>query len=213
MKLNKKTIILTLIVTLLPMIAGLILWNKLPDTIATHFDANNNPNGWSSKAFTVFAIPAIMAALQMILLFATRTDPRRNNIGIKGFRIVLWIIPVCAVIVGAVTYLNALNIKIKIGMIITIFVGILLILIGNYLPKNKTNYTFGVRTPWALNDEQNWAFTNRIGGYCYTIAGVLIILLSYPENFWLLLIIVFLASLIPFAASFIYYRKHNDELS
>ena len=63
-KKNLKTIIITSILTLTPMIIGIILWNKLPAEIPTHFNINNEPDGWSSKPFAVFAIP-LLVSLQM----------------------------------------------------------------------------------------------------------------------------------------------------
>ena len=59
MKSYKKTIIITTLITLLPILFGLALWNKLPDTIATHWGADGQANGWSSKAFAVFGLPCI----------------------------------------------------------------------------------------------------------------------------------------------------------
>ena len=58
-KLDKRTMILTSIVTLLPMLIGAALWKRLPDVMATHFDLNNEANGFSSKLFSFFLICTI----------------------------------------------------------------------------------------------------------------------------------------------------------
>ena len=50
-KQNKKLLLLTSVITLLPVFIGLFLWNQLPDSVATHFGLNNQPDGYSSKAF------------------------------------------------------------------------------------------------------------------------------------------------------------------
>lgn len=210
-RINKKTIILTLLVTLLPMIVGLLLWKQLPDMIATHFDANNQPNGWSSKAFTVFAIPAILVGMQLICIFVTSQDPKRANISNKAFKLVVWIIPVCSLLVGAVSYMHALQIPVDIGMICSFFVGVILIILGNYLPKNRNNYTFGVRTPWALNDDDNWRISNRVGGYCIVIAGIICIISGFLRLPGLMIAAVILAGLIPVVVSYVYFRKHKNE--
>lgn len=60
----KTTLILTTLISLFPMVIGLLLWNRMPDTIATHFGTNNVPNGWSSKTMAVIGIPLFLAALQ-----------------------------------------------------------------------------------------------------------------------------------------------------
>lgn len=83
---NKKLIIVTSVVTLLPMIVGLLLWNKLPDTMATHFDINNQADGYSSKAFAVFGIPGFIFLCQLICVGATCVDPKHRNINKKSIR-------------------------------------------------------------------------------------------------------------------------------
>ena len=51
---HKKMILLTSIITLFPIFIGLLLWNQLPDSLATHWGINNEPNGYASKTFAVF---------------------------------------------------------------------------------------------------------------------------------------------------------------
>ena len=63
---NKKMLLLTSIITLLPVFIGLFLWNQLPDSVATHFGLNNQPDGYSSKAFAVFGLPLILLAVQLL---------------------------------------------------------------------------------------------------------------------------------------------------
>ena len=79
----KTTLILTTLISLFPMVIGLLLWNRMPDTIATHFGTNNVPNGWSSKTMAVIGIPLLLAALQIFtagftfLIRSGRTSARR----------------------------------------------------------------------------------------------------------------------------------------
>ena len=63
LKANKRTLIVTSIVTLLPILIGLILWKRLPDRMATHFGPDNNANGFSSKALAVFGLPCFLLAV------------------------------------------------------------------------------------------------------------------------------------------------------
>ena len=85
MKINKKLLIVTSVLLLLPILAGLILWNQLPEQIATHFGVDNAANGWSSKAFAVFGIPGIMLGLHWFCLFATAADPKRSRSEARWF--------------------------------------------------------------------------------------------------------------------------------
>lgn len=139
----KTTLILTTLISLFPMVIGLLLWNRMPDTIATHFGTNNVPNGWSSKTMAVIGIPLFLAALQIFTAVLTFSDPKRQNIGPKMIRLVLWIIPVTSLIVCCSIYANAVGIAVDIGFVSNGIVGLLFILIGNYMPKCKQNYTTG----------------------------------------------------------------------
>ena len=115
----KTTLILTTLISLFPMVIGLLLWNRMPDTIATHFGTNNVPNGWSSKTMAVIGIPLFLAALQIFTAVLTFSDPKRQNIGPKMIRLVLWIIPVTSLIICCSIYANAVGIAVDIGIIVT----------------------------------------------------------------------------------------------
>ena len=99
-----KTLLITSIVTLLPIPVGLILWKRLPDVMATHFGMNNEANGFSSKPFAVFFIPLFCLAMLWICAVVTANDPRKQNISPKIFNLVLWIIPVVSLICGTAVY-------------------------------------------------------------------------------------------------------------
>ena len=64
-KISKLTVITTLI-TLLPIVLGIALYDRLPEVVATHWNIHNRPDGWSSRAMAVFGIPCIMAALNLV---------------------------------------------------------------------------------------------------------------------------------------------------
>ena len=210
-KKNKVLIIASFLVTLMPLFAGLLLWNQLPDVIPTHFGLNNEPNGWTSKTGTVFGIPVFMCAMQAICLWATSADPRKKNISEKAFKIVIWIIPACSLIVCVASYGMALGLSIDLGTIVCLFLGILFIVLGNIMPKNQDNFTFGIKTPWALSDPDNWNFSNRLAGYCFVIGGILIILVTLLRKPVLLFPIVVVMALVPIVASYVYYLKHQKQ--
>ena len=94
MKEYRGKIILTSVVTVLPIVIGLLLWNRLPDMIATHFTFDNVANGWSSKPFTVLGIPIILTVLHLVAVTVSLNDPKRKNIGGKMLSVVFWIVPI-----------------------------------------------------------------------------------------------------------------------
>lgn len=213
LKRNKGTIILTACITLLPMLLGLALWNRLPDTVATHFDINGDPDGWSSKAFAVFGLPAFLVMVHLLCTFGTTMDPKRKNIQDKMFKLVLWIIPVISVIVCGGTYFHALGYEVDIARIAGILVGVMFIIIGNYLPKCRQSYTMGIKLPWTLHDEENWNATHRFGGWLWMAGGVAFLAMAAAGRMNTILTLALIAAmvLLPTAYSYLYYRRHRGE--
>ncbi len=176
MKKYRRTIILTTFLTGLPILIGLILWSKLPDSIATHWGANGQANGWSSKVYTVFWGPCILMIIHLFAVFLTLNDPKKTNIHKKPMILIFWIVPVISILMNGIIYLTALGIKVNISAAVSILMGILFILLGNYLPKLRQNYTIGIKLPWTLCSEENWYRTHRLGGKLFIIGGILVAL-------------------------------------
>lgn len=202
----KTTIILTSLITIIPMLVGVVLWEQLPDTIATHFGTDNVANGWSSKPFTVFGLSGILLVAQWICAFAILNDPKKKNISNKVFGLILWIIPVISLIIYAQIYAIALGYQVDVGLFTNLIVGILFVAIGNYLPKCKQNYTVGIRLPWTLSSEENWNRTHRFASWIWILGGVVFILNAFLQLEWILAIIIVLV-VFPAAYSFLLYRK------
>ena len=178
MKANKKTLIITSIVTILPVLIGIICWNRLPDVMATHFGFNNEANGFSSNAFAVFGLPLILLAVLWVGAFVTAHDPKRQNISPKMFSLMLWIAPVISLVAAATIYPVNLGYELDIAFFSELLLGLMFIIIGNYLPKARQNYTIGIKIPWTLANEENWNRTHRLAGYLWMICGILMILIS-----------------------------------
>lgn len=176
---NKLIYIITTIVCLLPIIYGLIVYGKLPDMIPTHWGANNEVNGYTSKNFTVFGLPVIMAALNLLSQFALKTDPRRSNYPSIIKNIFAWLVPLLSVIVIPISLLAGQGKEVNIGFITTIILSVMFIVLGNYMPKCKQNYTVGIKLPWTLNSERNWNKTHRLAGYVYMISGITMLIVTF----------------------------------
>ena len=167
----KGKIILTSVITLVPILLGLLLWNKLPDQIPTHWNAEGVIDGWSSKAFAVFALPGILVFFHLLCVLASSMDPKRKNYSGKLLGIVFWICPVISLVMMGVMYGTALGMKLKVDVIMLVLVGVTFLVVGNYMPKCKQNYTMGIKIPWTLNDEENWNYTHRFAGKLWMASG------------------------------------------
>ena len=206
---NKGKMILSSIATLVPIVIGLILWKDLPDTIATHWGINGEPDAYSSKAFAVFALPLLLFAVHWICAFAGKFDPKNKEINPKMMSIVLWICPAISLVMNTMMYLIALGKEIKFVFIVIVFMGLLFIIIGNYLPKCKQSYTMGIKLPWTLHDEENWNKTHRMAGFLWVIGGIVILATAIFESFIIFFSIMSVMVIVPTVYSYLYYRKNN----
>ena len=210
MKKNLRILIITSVVTVLPMLVGLVLWSKLPDRIPTHWNMAGEVDGWSGKGFAVFGMPLMMLAFQWICGFALSADPKKQNQPQKMLQASFWIIPVISVALMGIMYATALGKGINVNTVLPVLMGLIFAIIGNYLPKCKHNYTMGIKLPWTLNSEENWNRTHRLAGYVWMIGGIAIMLTGFLGGvmaMWIELSIAITMALIPAVYSYVLYRK------
>ena len=111
------------------------------------------------------------------------------------------------------SYSASFGFDVRVEFIIPLFMGVLFLIIGNYLPKCKQNYTIGIKVPWTLNSEDNWNKTHRLAGIIWTAGSAIIIVGSFFKKavifttFVPIVIMVF----VPIIYSYLYYRKHGEK--
>ncbi len=127
--------IITCAVSLLPILLGLALWDKLPEVMAIHFNMNNQPDNWASKGFVVFGLPVMMALLQTVCCVINDINAKKHGGRIKFERATKWIIPAMSLVLQPVTFGYALGWDLDIRRIAAFIVGTVLLVIGNYMPK------------------------------------------------------------------------------
>lgn len=206
-KKNLKTLIITSVAILLPILAGIILWDKLPEQIPTHWNAQGDVDGWSSKTFAILGLPLIMLAIQWLAVIITCSDPKRKNHSEKILNFIFWIVPVLCIVLSAIMYSVAMEKEVPVEAITPAIIGILLIVIGNYMPKCKQNYTIGIKIPWTLDSEENWNKTHRLAGWLWVIGGIFVTATSLFGLIWISLPVIFIITIIPMIYSYILHRK------
>lgn len=208
MKKNYKMLIIASLLCLVPLIYVFYFYNSLPQTIPTHFDLNGNANGYSKKTTLIF-LPVIFSALTLFAGFFTLNDPRlKNKKNTVVLTISIYMVALLCNLLIPLTILKALNKPINISTIISIFIAILFIILGNYLPKCERNYTIGIRTPWTMHSDKIWNKTHRLAGKLFVIGGFIIILATFFFKF-LFIPILIIISIIPALYSFYLYKKEN----
>lgn len=201
----------------------LALFPQLPDIVPTHWDAAGNVDGWSGKMATL-GLDLLPLGLLALFYALPKIDPRGKAYERMG-SFYTGLVTLFTVFLICMTWTTELTVfgiipqnESPIGIFTGVTVGIGLMLLGNYLPKVKRNYSFGCKTPWALDNDQNWRLTHRFGGVAMVLAGLATVvsgLLSRQMGgaaVVLLLAAVIGSSLATYAYSYLVFRNGNKPL-
>ena len=209
LKKNKNQIIASTLAVLLPTLIGLLLWSRLPEKMPIHWNMEGEVDGYSSRAMAVFGVPGIILAAHVVCVLCTAIDPKHQNVTGKMLTLVYWICPVIGLVAGCACYAAAMGAELHVEVLILALVGLLFVVIGNYLPKCQPNYTVGIKLPWTLHSEDNWRKTHRMAGPVWIAGGLVMILGAFlgKWGFAISMIMVALLVLIPTVYSYLLYRR------
>ena len=209
----KKELIVSTLLALLPIAAGLLLWNRLPGQLATHWGMSG-ADRWSGKAAAVFLRPLLLLAAHYLVLFLVFRDAKNRNQSKKVVGLLFWMIPAVSILVSGITYAVALGWKFRLAGLLFAGLGLMFAAIDNYLPKCRPNRTVGIRIIWTLGSEENWNATHRFAGKVWVIGGLIMVLAALlPEVPGIIVTILAAAalSILPIAYSYRYHRIHGTK--
>ena len=155
----------------------------------------------------VIGMPLLLLGIHWLLVFALQFDPKRQGQSDKMITVSLWITPALSVILSAVTMVVGMGKDISVNAIISVFLGLIFTVIGNYMPKCRQSYTVGIKLPWTLNSKENWNKTHRMAGWLWMSGGVLIMVAGAFAPIIVTLPTVLLMALAPTVYSFVLYKK------
>lgn len=199
-------------------IAGLVsLWAypRLPLQVATHWDVTGRPDGYSSKLLAAVALPLMILGMRALLSILPRIDPKGENY--PKFASTYWLI-----FNGVIVFLGVLHLAIlgyglgapvRMDRVTAVAVGVLLIVVGNYLTRVEPNWFVGIRTPWTLSSDRVWRRTHRVGGWILVAGGTLVVLTLFVPTGAVLpifLVTIALVAVVPVVLSYLWWRREHD---
>ena len=176
MKTNKTLLTVTSTVTLFPILWGLIIWSQLPNQISIHFDAAGQANNFQSKALAVFGLPVFLLLVHLFVIFMIGRDPKNRTMNEKMVKVIYWLIPIVSLSVFYLIYNKALGSTTNPSVFVSVLLGLIFVIMGNYMSKLKVNHTVGIRLPWTLQSEDNWHKTHRLAGKLWVIGGLILLI-------------------------------------
>lgn len=208
---TRLSIILSSIIIVLPIFFGLAFWNRLPDPMPTHWGMDGTVDGWSSRPFAVFFLPLLVLLLHLLCCLGTRKDSKNKNQNKKLLDLVVWITPSISILGNGIMYGVVLGKEIDLPFIMSLFLGLVFVVVGNYLPKCQQNRTIGIRIKWTLENEANWNATHRFAGKLWVAGGLAAIGSAFlpSRSFILILVLLAILTLLPVARSYWFHKRHE----
>jgi uncharacterized membrane protein len=212
---TRTTTMIVLLLIVGATVAGLLLWNKLPEQMASHWNVNDQVNGYISKFWGVFMMPLVSLGMFLLFLLIPNIDPLKVNIA--KFRGVFNLFIVF--IIGFMLYIHVLTLLWNLGY--TSFgiskamlpaIGLLFILIGYLMRQAKRNWFIGIRTPWTLSSDSVWDKTHQLGSILFMVSGVLTLIggiFGGMVAFWFLFVPLISSTVFLLVYSYVLYQRET----
>ena len=212
---TRNTTIIVLILIVAATLAGILLWNQFPEQMASHWNENDQVDGYMPRFWGVFMMPLVTLGMFALFLVIPNIDPLKANIAQFRETFNLFI----TFMVGFMVYVHALTLRWNLGYTDTGIgkamlpaMGLLFIIIGSLLRKAKRNFFIGIRTPWTLSSDTVWDKTHQLGSILFMISGVLAVIGGFFGGmvaFWMLMVPLMGSTIFLLAYSYVLYRQET----
>jgi len=202
------------------LVIALAIWSypNLPEIVPSHWNAAGQVDDYSSRLTHVLLFPGVIVGMYLLFIALPYIEPRRGHfVKSWGFYSIIknFMMAFMSAIFGIATYAGLYDQSLSMELVIPVLVGILFILIGNYLSQVKSNFFMGIRTPWTLSSDEVWRKTHSVGGYSFVIGGLLFLVSPFiptPWNAYIPLAAIIIAALVPVIYSYIIYNQEKTNL-
>ncbi|MBT7006936.1 SdpI family protein [Candidatus Falkowbacteria bacterium] len=215
MKFSLRNEWLPLLMILVLIVAGFYFHSIFPDQVPIHWNAEGEIDNYGSKFIGAFLAPLIAIGVYLLFVSLPLIDPKKDRY--KDFSKTYHLFK--TLIIGYLLYIffissfNAIGYNIPVEFAIPVGVGVLFILLGNYMGKIKPNWFMGIRTPWTLSSEEVWNKTHRFSGKIFVLGGIIISSLGFWPVYLrmpILMIVILLVVISTVVYSYLIYRKKKD---
>jgi len=190
-------------------------WRQIPpDTqLPVHWGITGQPDRYAGKFWGLFMMPVVLTAMGILLILIPLIEPRKRhlNLSMKAYNIILIAIFLLMAGLHILIIMSSLHKGISVDRAVPFGVGLLFIVIGNYMGKIRSNFMLGIKTPWTLSSELSWNKTHRFGGRLFILCGFLLalsaILFTSRVTFAILIVGVFISIIATFAYSYVIWKN------
>lgn len=186
MKLSGKVEFVQLIIIAAMFLAGALSWRYVPERLPVHWNLQGEVDRYGGKFEGLLLLPIITFGLYLLLLLVPLVDPGRQNYG--NFHKAYSAIRIALVLFMALLYgvgvASAFGYQFNMTSTVFAAMGLLFIVLGNFMGKIRPNWFVGVRTPWTLSSKLSWDKTHRLAGWLFVLMGLSFLLLAVLQSTW-----------------------------
>jgi uncharacterized membrane protein len=190
------------------------VYQRLPDPMPTHFALDGRPNGWMPRAVGAWLEPTAAVAIVGLLRFGSRLMPPGWRARLDASPVHILALAIAVVLAGIhVLVLHAaLSAAPRLGDAVWVLLGALFVVMGLILPRTRRNPFFGIRTAFAVSSDENWARTQRVGGYTLSIGGLVAIAAGLLGSPGVALVAILVSAVTPAVWSWILARRGTGDI-
>jgi uncharacterized membrane protein len=212
---SRNTLILALVMIVVAVLLSVAVYPRLPEQVASHWNAADQVNGTMPRFWGVFIMPMITLGMLALFLLIPAIDPLKANIAQfrRTFNVFILFIVAFLLYLHVLTTLWNLGLQgFRMSTALLPAMGLLFIFMGVLLRRARRNFSIGIRTPWTLSSDAVWDKTHRLGAVLFTASGVLTALGAFfpgPLAYALVIAPLLLSTFILLAYSYILWRAEQ----
>ena len=211
-----KTEIIPFLLLIFTFALSFYFYNNFPETVPVHWNLKGEADNFGPRWVAAILMPMVILFLYIMFLVLPLLDPRKKRY--KQFTKTYHVIKISLVFFMFIVYLisgfKILGYNIPIEVWMPSMVGILFMVLGNYISKIKNNWFVGIRTPWTLSSEEVWNKTHRLAGKIFVIGGLVMISIQFiSASLQMTVFFIMIATmvLVPIVYSYLIYLKNENE--
>src|SRR6266571_4132 len=205
-----------LVVAVLAAAVSVWAYPRLPVMVATHWNLQGTPDGYSSRFWAVALMPLGILGLTGLFSVLPKVDPKRENYArfLDSYWLIANAVLVFTGVAHALILVNGLGYTVQVDRLVPLGLGLLFAFLGNYLTRVEPNWFVGIRTPWTLSSDTVWRKVHRTAGWLFVIAGFVIAAGAFaPRRAFVSLFIATLvaAAGIPVVQSYVLWKREQHD--
>ena len=171
-----KSEIFSFLILAVSWVAAFYFYQHFPDKVVTHWNIAGQADGWSGRGFAAFFFPGLLSGMYLMFLLLPMFDPKKDRYAefSKVYNVFRNLLLGVMALIYFIASVSNLGVYLNVGVWTPLIIGLLFVVLGNYMGKIKPNWFVGIRTPWTMSSETVWNKTHRFGGKAFMMSGVLI---------------------------------------